>query len=113
MVFSSAAFLFLFLPVTLLLYCPKLFYKNREREIYKKNIVLLAVSLVFYAWGEPLYVLLMMLSIGFNYLIGLDLEMHRDKPKKMKLILVFGILCAITGACVALLIRRLSRRKRR
>lgn len=92
MVFSSAAFLFLFLPVTLLLYCPKLFYKNREREISKKNIVLLAVSLVFYAWGEPLYVLLMLLSIGFNYLIGLDLEMHRDKPEKMKLILTFGII---------------------
>ncbi len=92
MVFSSAAFLFLFLPVTLLLYYPKLFYKNREKEIAKKNLVLLAVSLVFYAWGEPLYVLLMMLSIVFNYFIGLDIEMHRDSPKKMKLVLIGGIL---------------------
>ena len=92
MVFSSAAFLFLFLPVTLLLYSPKLFYKNRERETAKKNFVLLAVSLIFYAWGEPVYVLLMMLSILFNYFIGLDLEMHRDKPLQMKLILVAGIL---------------------
>lgn len=91
MVFSSTVFLFLFLPVTLLLYSPKLFYKNRGRETEKKNFVLLAVSLIFYAWGEPLYVLLMMLSIVFNYLIGLDLEMHRENRKKMKLILIFGI----------------------
>ncbi len=92
MVFSSAVFLFLFLPVTLLFYSPKLFYKNREREFAKKNFVLLAVSLIFYAWGEPLYVLLMMLSIAFNYLIALDIEMHREKPEKMKLILIFGII---------------------
>lgn len=92
MVFSSAVFLFLFLPVTLLFYSPKLFYKNREREFAKKNFVLLVVSLIFYAWGEPLYVLLMMLSIVFNYLIALDIEMHREKPKKMKLILIFGII---------------------
>ena len=92
MVFSSAAFLFLFLPVTLLLYCPKLFYKNSKRETAKKNIVLLAASLVFYAWGEPLYVLLMMLSIVFNYFIGLDIELNRDKPGKMKTVLIFGLL---------------------
>lgn len=92
MVFSSAAFLFAFLPVTLLLYCPRLFYKNRKREIAKKNFVLLIASLVFYAWGEPLYVLLMALSILFNYFIGLDLEMNRESPAKMKLILAFGII---------------------
>ena len=92
MVFSSAAFLFVFLPVTLLLYCPKLFYKSREKEIAKKNLVLLIASLVFYAWGEPLYMLLMALSILFNYFIGLDIEMHRESPKKMKAVLVFGIL---------------------
>ena len=63
MVFSSAAFLFAFLPVTLLLYNFRLFYKNKKREIAKKNFVLLVASLVFYAWGEPLYVLLMALSI--------------------------------------------------
>ena len=91
MVFSSAAFLFLFLPVTLLLYSPKLFFNNREKETSKKNLVLLVASLIFYAWGEPLYVLLMMLSIVFNYFIGMDIEMHRESPEKMKLILFFGI----------------------
>lgn len=91
MVFSSATFLFLFLPVTLILYFIRLFPENNERETAKKNFILLAVSLVFYAWGEPFYVLLMALSIVFNYFIGLDIEYHREKPKRMKLILVFGI----------------------
>lgn len=92
MVFSSSAFLFAFLPVTLLLYCPKLFYKNQKRETAKKNFVLLAASLIFYAWGEPVYVLLMALSILFNYFIGLDMEMHRESPGKMRRILIFGII---------------------
>ena len=91
MVFSSAAFLFLFLPVTLILYFIRLFPSNQARETAKKNSVLLAMSLVFYAWGEPFYVLLMALSIIFNYFIGLDIEYHRENPKKMKLILIFGI----------------------
>ncbi len=91
MVFSSAAFLFAFLPLTLLFYCPKLFYKNKKREIAKKNFVLLVASLIFYAWGEPLYVLLMAISILFNYFIGLDIELNRESPRKMKLILAVGI----------------------
>ena len=91
MVFSSATFLFLFLPVTLILYFIRLFPSNQARETAKKNFVLLAMSLVFYAWGEPFYVLLMALSIIFNYFIGLDIEYHRENPKKMKLILIFGI----------------------
>ena len=91
MVFSSATFLFLFLPVTLILYFIRLFPSNQARETAKKNFVLLAMRLVFYAWGEPFYVLLMALSIVFNYFIGLDIEYHREKPKKMKCILVFGI----------------------
>ncbi len=91
MVFSSATFLFLFLPVTLIFYFIRLFTKNQARETAKKNFVLLAASLVFYAWGEPFYVLLMALSIIFNYFIGLDIEMHRGSTRKMKLILFFGV----------------------
>ena len=55
MVFSSLLFLFRFLPVVLLLY----FTVPRRA----KNLILLLVSLVFYAWGEPVYVLLMITSI--------------------------------------------------
>ena len=58
MLFSSIVFLFTFLPVTLLVY-----YLVPGRL---KNIVLLLASLVFYAWGEPVYVILMVLSILFN-----------------------------------------------
>ncbi|MDR1420580.1 MAG: MBOAT family protein [Treponema sp.] len=64
MLFSSITFLVLFLPVVLLLYyyCP---------VIKGRNFILLFCSLVFYAWGEPKYVLIMILSILFNYRMGL------------------------------------------
>lgn len=91
MVFSSATFLFAFLPLTLALYFIKLFPGNTERETAKKNFVLLLVSLLFYAWGEPVYVLLMLLSIFFNYFIGLDMELHRESKGKMKLLLIFAL----------------------
>lgn len=65
MVFSDAVFLFLFLPITLLVY-----YSPLCRKIQVKNIWLLFVSLGFYVWGEPVYVLLMLLSICVNYFLG-------------------------------------------
>ena len=52
MVFSSAVFLLIFLPVVLLLY-----YAVPERV---RNPLLLAASLIFYAWGEPVYILIML-----------------------------------------------------
>lgn len=80
MVFSSLTFLFIFLPVVLILYyvC---------RDITWKNVILLISSLVFYAWGEPVYVLLMIISIFFNYFIGKDIAVNRHK----KGVLIFGI----------------------
>lgn len=66
MVFSSVVFLCVFLPLVLLLYyiCPRRL----------RNAVLLLVSLVFYAWGEPVYVLIMLLSTLFNYICGLLID---------------------------------------
>ncbi len=62
-VFSSLIFLYLFLPACLLAYfC--------FRRIQTKNIILLIFSLVFYAWGEPIYVFLLMGSAAFNYAMG-------------------------------------------
>lgn len=69
MVFSSAAFMFAFLPITLLLYFVPVF-RDERKETGKRNLVLCLVSLVFYAWGEPVHILLMLLSIVFNYQIG-------------------------------------------
>ena len=73
MLFSSIFFLCIFLPVTLILYyvLPWKF----------KNFLLLLVSLIFYAWGEPVYVLLMMFSIVFNYFAGIMI----GDMKKMRL----------------------------
>jgi len=62
MVFSSIPFLFYFLPITLALY-----YLVPFRA---KNIVLLVFSLIFYAWGEPVYILIMLLSICVNFFAG-------------------------------------------
>ena len=72
MVFSSSTFLMVFLPVTLVLY-----YGVGVRltgNVTVKNAILLAASLVFYAWGEPVYILLMLLSIFFNFILGKDLD---------------------------------------
>lgn len=43
-----------------------------------KNIVLLISSLIFYAWGEPVYIILMILSILFNFVSGLDIDRNRE-----------------------------------
>ncbi len=70
MLFSSLVFLWLFLPVTFFL-CLAL------KKISWKNALLLAASIFFYGWGEPKYVILMVLSIGINYLFGLLVERRR------------------------------------
>ena len=64
MLFSSNIFLFLFLPVTLL------GYYVLKPSVRLKNYFLLVMSLGFYAWGEPVYVFLMLASIAGNYLFG-------------------------------------------
>ena len=65
MVFSSAVFLFLFLPLVLLIY-----YNPFIRSRSFRNIFLFLASILFYAWGEPVYVLLMLSSILVNWMFG-------------------------------------------
>ena len=89
MVFSSAVFLFVFFPLTMVLYFIPA--RNEEKDISRKNLILCIASLIFYAWGEPLYIVLMCLSIFFNFHLGLDMEDHRNSPKKMKQLLIFGV----------------------
>ena len=81
MVFSSFTFLFLFLPLTLACTLPL-------KRVAARNAVLCAFSLVFYAWGEPVYVLLMLMSILVNYAAGLAMERW---PARKKLILVITL----------------------
>ena len=74
MVFSSIFFLFTFLPLSLLIYWMS------PAKI--KNFTLLAVSLFFYAWGEPVYVLLMIASILTNFVFGIFIESELIKEKR-------------------------------
>ena len=80
MVFSSTIFLFLFLPVVLLIYYNPVFTGRSFR-----NVFLLLASLLFYAWGEPVFVFLMIFSIGITWFLGL-----RIVPGKSKAVLVLG-----------------------
>ncbi len=91
MVFSSAVFLFVFFPLTLILYFMVGRSGDEEKDIAKKNLILCLASLIFYAWGEPVYIVLMCLSIFFNYHLGLDMEKHRNSSRKMKALLIFGV----------------------
>lgn len=83
MVFSSLPFIFVFLPFALILY-----YLAPH---HLKNIVLLILSLLFYSWGEPKYLLLMLASIFVDYLMSLMIMHFRDH----KIIPHLGLLVSI------------------
>ena len=84
MLFSSIVFLFTFLPAVVILY-----YLLPVRF---RNVILLLASLVFYAWGEPVYLFLMLLSILFNYFSGLDIARNRQDKRAAKRSLVFNLI---------------------
>ncbi len=87
MLFSSIPFLYYFLPLTLLCY----FLAPRRA----KNAVLLLFSLIFYAWGEPKYVLFMVASILQGYLFGRLVEKYRNYPRRSKLFLTVSVLFSL------------------
>ncbi|MFC4779257.1 MBOAT family O-acyltransferase [Paenibacillus sp. GCM10023252] len=87
MVFSSVIFLFFFLPLVLTLYFAVPFKY--------KNTILLIFSLVFYAWGEPRYVILMLLSIIMNYGYGIWIDRTDTHPNQRVAILTFAIVVNI------------------
>ena len=84
MVFSNLVFLFIFLPIVLAI------YYISPRKL--KNIILLIASLIFYAWGEPVYVFLMLISIVINYVFGLLVANKEKNGKRKKVILVISII---------------------
>ena len=87
MLFSSLTFLFGFLPILLILY----FILNKRKY---KNIVLLIFSLIFYAWGEPKYIFLMLLTILIVYIFGILIDKF-DKENKKILKKISLIICII------------------
>jgi len=94
MVFSSISFLFYFLPIVIIIYY--------LASTQLRNFILLVASLFFYAWGEPVYVLLMLFSILFNYLFGrwLFLADQADSTAKIimkkKTILTLAVIVNLT-----------------
>ena len=89
MVFSTFTFLFAFLPVVCILYF------SIQNRIYK-NIILLVFSLLFYGWGEPRYVVLMLAASFVAYVGGLLIHwldtMGKSKLKKMVLVITVTLL---------------------
>ncbi|MBO5461539.1 MAG: MBOAT family protein [Ruminococcus sp.] len=91
MLFSSITFIFGFMPLMLAVY-----YLVPEKM---KNLVLLIGSILFYAWGEPVYVVLMILSIVFNFFAGQDIEDKLEEPRKAKKSLIFAVVINILILC--------------
>ena len=87
MVFSSLYFLYLFLPVCLLCY-------GLSPSLTVKNITLTAFSLIFYAWGEPTYILLLLLSVLMNYLFGLGIGgfQKKDNQSGAKAVMIVSLI---------------------
>ncbi len=83
MLFSSNVFLFAFLPVVLLLY-----YISPRRL---RNPILLLWSLVFYGWGEPVYLFLMLATIVLNYFFGYWVHIRRSRGQSAKIVLAIGV----------------------
>lgn len=93
MVFSSLTFLFVFLPVILIVY-----YLSPKKI---RNTILFIGSLIFYAWGEPVYILIMLFSTAFDYANGILIKKYKETKqlKKSRMVLItsivvnLGILC--------------------
>ncbi len=86
MIFSSSIFLLVFLPLVLIIY-----YTLSSRRL-AQNIFLFLASLLFYAWGEPRFVIIMLLSILVNYAIGLNIDLHRSNMVISKILLTITVL---------------------
>ncbi|MCL1793543.1 MAG: MBOAT family protein [Oscillospiraceae bacterium] len=84
MVFSSLPFQFFFLPLFFLVY-----FAAKKRKT--RNMVLLGFSMFFYAWGEPIYVLLMMFSIANNYVFGYFIAKNSENKKRAKYLLIASV----------------------
>ena len=81
MVFTDLIFLFCFLPISVLL-------TKQIRNINLQNILLVVFSLLFYAWSNPIYVVLLILSILWNYFTAFELEVQDDEKTKKVLLIV-------------------------
>ena len=86
MLFSSILFLLYFLPATLAIY-----YLVPRKNIEARNLVLLAASLLFYSWGEPVYIVLMIYSAFLNYYSALQIGRAQEKGRSGKGSMLFAL----------------------
>lgn len=84
MVFSSLTFLFGYLPIVLVLYFIV--------PLKWRNLVLFLVSLFFYGWGEPVYILIMLLSIAVAYICGIQIEKYRSEIRRARRFLIGAVI---------------------
>ena len=95
MIFASIPFIFYFLPLVLLLYLAC------EKFILAKNVLLLAVGLVFYSWGEPAHLIPLLILIVGNYLLGLALTDAKPKGTRRKRIVFLAFVLNLGVMAVA------------
>lgn len=91
MAFSSLIFIFVFLPLFLLTY---FIFKDKKY----RNFVILVFSLLFYAYGEPIYIFLMILSIIVNYYLAILIDKSKKKTRKNYLIL--AVVLNLLSLCI-------------
>lgn len=87
MIFTSISFIYYFLPIVLIAYfiAPKKF----------KNAILCIASIIFYFFGEPKYIILMLAEILISYIVGILIDRYKSKS-----ILILGILLHIGLLCI-------------
>ena len=83
MVFSTSIFIYLFLPITLLIY-----YITPKKG---KNLIILLSGLLFYSWGEPIYVIVMLISTMIDYFAGLVMNHFEGKKLPRKICLIVSV----------------------
>ena len=99
MVFSDLFFLFVFIPAFALCYFianivdSKILSTLTRRSCLSKNIIIVLFSLIFYGWGEPIYVFLMIFCVLINYITGLNIDRYQGEQRKKALIV--GLICNI------------------
>ncbi|MBQ4224736.1 MAG: MBOAT family protein, partial [Oscillospiraceae bacterium] len=88
MVFSSLVFIYFFLPIVMVLY----FFGG----IRYKNIILFISGLVFYAWGEPFYICIMLISTAIDYTAGRFMDKFDNDDKKRRICLLVSVIMNIS-----------------
>ena len=74
MVFADLFFIYFFLPLCLICYFA-------AKKLETRNKVLIVFSLIFYAWGEPIWIILLLFSAAFNWIMGMHIGANRNKPR--------------------------------